>query len=136
MKTMLRSAAALLAGLITIFVLSIGTDVFLEKNGYLTTAAFSRNATWVLALVLLCRILYFILGGFLAARLAPSRPMRHALIIGGVGVVLNVLGAVMTWDATPHAFSLSLILLAFVCSWLGGKLAGGRRDGARGSNAT
>ncbi len=130
---MLRSGAALFAGLVTIFVLSIGTDVLLEKNGYLTTAAFSRNAAWVIALVLICRCLYFVLGGFLAAKLAPNNAMRHALIIGCIGVALNILGAVMTWDATPHGFSLSLILLAFVCSWLGGKLVGRGRDGARGS---
>jgi len=128
MKTMLKSAAALLAGFITIFVLSVGTDVVLEKKGYLTTAAFSRNAGWVIGLVLICRILYFVFGGFLAAKLAPSYPMRHALIIGCVGVAMNILGAVMTWAGTPHWFSLALIFLAFVCSWLGGKVACRGRD--------
>jgi hypothetical protein len=135
MKIMLQSATALLAGFITIFLLSIVTDVLLEKNGYLTIAPFSHNAGWVIALVLICRSLYFVLGGFLTARLAPNHPMRHAVIIGYVGVALNILGAVMTWDAAPHGFSLSLISLAFLCSWLGGILAGRSRDGARAANA-
>jgi hypothetical protein len=128
MKT-LKSAAALLAGLITIFVLSIVTDVLLEKYGYLSAAAFSRNAPWVVALVLVSRIIYFILGGFLTAKLAPSHPMRHALIIGSIGVAMNIVGAVMTWDGTPHGFSIALIVLAFACSWLGGKLAARSREG-------
>jgi hypothetical protein len=130
MNVTLRSAAALLAGLVAIFTLSIGTDVLLEKGGYLTIARFGENAAWVLALVLFCRVVYFVLGGFLAAKLAPNHPMRHALIIGCVGVVLNVVGAVMTWEATPHWFSITLILLAFACSWFGGRLGSAERKDA------
>jgi hypothetical protein len=136
MKIILKSVVALLAALVTIFILSIGTDVLLEKNGYLTTAEFNRNAAWVIVLVLACRILYFILGGFLAAKLAPNHPTQHALIIGCIGVVLNIVGAVMTWSATPHAFSLALILMAFACSWLGGTLASRTRDERRTPNAS
>jgi hypothetical protein len=62
--------------------------------------------------------------------------MRHALIIGWIGVALNILGAVMTWDAVPHGFALSLIVIALVCSWLGGKLALRSRGGARAASVT
>lgn len=135
MKTILKSASALFVGFIIIFVLSVVTDILLEKNGYLKIKPFSDNAGWVIALVLICRSLYFVIGGFVAARLAPNHPVRHAVIIGCIGVALNILGAVTTWDIAPHWFSLSLIFLAFLCSWLGGKLAGRSRDGARAANA-
>ena len=38
------------------------------------------------------RLVISIAGAYLTAKLAPQRPMKHALILGGVGVVLGLVG--------------------------------------------
>jgi len=40
------------------------------------------------------RIVYTILGGYITARLAPHAPVRHALILGLVGLVTGLLGVI------------------------------------------
>jgi hypothetical protein len=76
------------------------------------------------------RIVISVAGCYITARLAPDRPMRHALALGVVGVVASAAGAVATWNRGPafgpHWYPLALIALAMPCAWLGGKLYGGR----------
>jgi hypothetical protein len=68
------------------------------------------------------RIVFGIAGCYLAARLAPDRPMKHALILGVVGLVLSIAGAAAMWDAGPAWYSLAIIAIALPCAWVGGKL--------------
>jgi hypothetical protein len=69
---------------------------------------------------------YSVIGSYLIARLAPDRPMRHALAGGVVGIVLCLVGAIATWNREPslgpHWYPLALIATALPCAWLGGKL--------------
>jgi hypothetical protein len=72
------------------------------------------------------RTVYGILGSYITARLAPHRPMQHALLGGAIGLILSTIGAVATWDRGPefgpHWYPLSLIVTAMPCAWLGGKV--------------
>ena len=47
------------------------------------------------------RIVIAIFGCWLAARLAPSQPMNHALITGGIGMCIATAGAIYAWDKGP-----------------------------------
>lgn len=69
------------------------------------------------------RSLYAVAGGFIAGRLAPNRPVLHALILGAIGFALAILGAVMEWGAGNHWYPIALVLTALPCSWVGGKLS-------------
>jgi len=86
------------------------------------------NALWALATAY--RVVYGVAGCYIAARLAPDRPMRHAMALGVVGLALSIAGAVVTWDRGPGFgpkwYPLALIAIAIPCAWLGGKLQGGR----------
>ena len=42
------------------------------------------------------RTVFAIAGCYITARLAPDRPMMHALVLGSVGVVRSTAGAVAT----------------------------------------
>jgi hypothetical protein len=44
------------------------------------------------------RIVISIAGAWLTARLAPDKPMTHAMRLGYVGVVLGLIGLVATWN--------------------------------------
>jgi hypothetical protein len=70
------------------------------------------------------RLIIGIAGAYLTAKLAPDRPLRHALILGYVGTVLGLIGVVTTWNLGlgPRWYPISLAVLAIPQCWLGGWL--------------
>ena len=118
-----RSIGALLAGFVVVVILSVGTDLALHAAGiFPPLGQIMSNALFLLATVY--RTVYAVVGSFITARLAPDRPMGHALVGGGIGLVLAAVGAVVTWnkDLGPHWYPLALIATALPCAWVGGKL--------------
>lgn len=113
------------AGLVAIFVLSIGTDVALHAAG-IFPAIGQPVSDRLLLLATTYRCVYAVAGCYLTARLAPDRPMRHALVLGIVGVILSTAGAIATWNRGPafgpHWYPLALIASALPCAWVGGLL--------------
>lgn len=120
-RRMGRSIGAVLAGMAAIFVLSIGTDVALHAAGIYPPLG-QRMSDGLFVLATAYRIVYGILGSYIAARLAPDRPMQHALALGAIGLVLSTVGAVVMWDAGPAWYSLAIIAIAMPCAWAGGRL--------------
>ena len=124
-RRILRSIGAVLAGLLVIFILSLGTDVVMHATGiYPPWFQPMADGLWVLALAY--RIVYGVAGGYIAARLAPNRPMAHALALGAVGLALSIAGVAANWNKGPEYgpkwFSLALIATALPCAWVGGRL--------------
>ena len=118
-----RSIGALLAGFVVVVILSLGTDLARHAAGiFPPLGQIMSNPLFLLATVY--RTVYAVLGSYITARLAPDRPMGHALLGGGIGLVLAVVGAVVTWnkDLGPHWYPLALIVTALPCAWVGGKL--------------
>jgi hypothetical protein len=123
-----RSIRAVFTGLLSTFALTTAVDMALHAAGVFP--AFGQpmsDALFVLALAY--RIPLNTLGCVLAARLAPARPMRHALALGLVGVGLATLGAVLMWDCGPAWYSLANIAVALPCAWCGGRLYRGKERG-------
>ena len=116
-----RRIGAVLAGLLAIFILSTATDVALHATGVFPPWG-ERMSDALFLLALAYRIVYGIAGCYVTARLAPDRPMQHALALGAVGVVFSTAGAVAMWDAGPAWYSLVVIAIAMPCAWAGGKL--------------
>jgi len=124
-KQTLRTAGAIMAGFLVIVVLSIGTDFLTHAIGVFPEPGEAMSAAlYILATVY--RVIYSILGCYITARLAPNRPMRHALWLGLVGVLFSIAGTVATWNLGPefgpHWYPIALILLSMPCAWLGAKL--------------
>lgn len=120
-----RSIAAAIAGLVAIFVLSLGTDAVLHATGVFP--AFGQPMSdGLFALATAYRVVYGIAGSYLTARLAPDRPMAHALALGFVGFCLSTVGAAATWNRGPEFgpkwYALAVIAMAIPCAWAGGKL--------------
>jgi len=120
-----RSIGAVLAGMLAVIVLSIGTDVVLHATGVFPPWGQPASDA-LLLLATAYRTVYGVAGGYIAARLAPDRPMTHALALGVVGLAVSILGAVVTWNKGPafgpHWYPLALIVLAMPQAWAGGKL--------------
>lgn len=120
-----RSIGAVLAGLVAIFVLSLGTDALLHATGVFP--AFGQPMSdGLFALATVYRVVYGVAGSYLTARLAPRRPMAHALVLGFIGVCLSTIGAVTTWNRGiefgPKWYALAVIAMAIPCAWAGGRL--------------
>ena len=118
---LLRSIGATLAGLLAIVILSTATDMALHATGIYPPIN-ERMSDKLFVLATAYRIVFGIAGCYLAARLAPDRPMKHALILGVVGLVLSIAGAAAMWDAGPGWYSLAIIAIALPCAWIGGKV--------------
>ena len=75
-------------------------------------------------LALSYHLAYTLFGSYLAARLAPNRPMGHALAIGALGIVISTLGliAIVTDNLAPAWYGWMLIVLSLPVAWVGGKL--------------
>lgn len=131
----LRSIGALFAGFLVVFILSLGTDVVLHATGVFPPwGEPMSDSRFLLATVY--RILYAVAGSYVTGRLAPHRPMKHALLGGVVGLVLSTLGAVATWDRGPefgpHWYPLALVATALPCAWAGGRLRTRQLEADRG----
>ena len=120
-----RRIGAVLAGFAAIFILSTATDIVLHATGVFPPwGQPMAGALFLLALVY--RTVYGIAGSYLTARLAPNRPMSHAVALGVVGVLVSLAATVATWNAGPAFgpkwYPISLIIIAVPCAWAGGLL--------------
>lgn len=122
-KETLKSIGAVIAGFALLVILSIIMDSILEKTGVMKTDPFNENPVWLIAIIILYRTVFNTFGCYLTARLAPNRPLKHAIILGIIGVVLTIVGLIAMWDIPPRWYPISLIVLTLPAAWLGGKMA-------------
>lgn len=123
--TIIRSIGAVVAGLATVVVLSTGTDLALEHS-VLPAMNTAQVSPPLLALALSYRILFGVLGGYVTARLAPSRPMTHATILGVIGTLAAIAGIFAMWRFGNQWYPIALAVLALPQIWAGAWLAGRR----------
>jgi len=120
-----KSILAILAGFVVVVAISIGTDVILELTGVLPKIGTRLSDSQAL-LATVYRTIYGVVGSYVTARLAPNKPMKHALIGGAIGIVIATIGAAVTWNHVPslgpHWYPVSLIIGALPTAWLGAQI--------------
>jgi peptidoglycan/LPS O-acetylase OafA/YrhL len=124
-RRILRRIGAVLAGLFAVAILDTIIDVVLHATG-VYPPWFQPMATPLWFLAIGYRAVDGVIGGYIAARLAPDRPVKHALALGIIGVVLATAGVVATWNKGPEFgpkwYPLALVVIALPCALIGGKL--------------
>jgi hypothetical protein len=118
-----KSVWALAAGLIFIIGVTTLVDIVLHLFGvYPPMDQPIDNSLALLATIY--RIVISSAGAWLTARLAPEQPMKHAMVLGYVGVVLGLVGLVATWNIGlgPKWYPIALVVLAIPQCWAGGKI--------------
>jgi len=120
-NNIMKSIGAVLAGLVLVIVLSSVMDMAL-LGANLMKHPFDLNPAWFIAFVILYRSAFGMLGAYATARLAPGKPMQHAMIVGFIGFALSIVGAIVMWDTPPHWYPLSLVVTALPSAWLGGRI--------------
>ena len=121
---MLRSVFAVITGFVVIACLAIGSDaiahsMFPDKFG-------AKNAVSDVGLLFATEVYVFIyatFGCWLCARMARRRPMFHALVLGVLGLVFNIIGGYMTWQLYPRWYTVIGLLAVMPAAWLGGWIA-------------
>lgn len=125
--TFRRSVLAVFAGLLANAVLSTVTDLLLVAAGvFPPLSQFGDPAYFsdsLLLLALAYRTLFGVLGCWLTAKLAPSRPMAHSLSLGAIGFAVGVIGAAVTWQTWTSWYSLAIIAVTLPSAWLGARFA-------------
>jgi hypothetical protein len=124
-RSLPRSIGAVVAGFLTVAVLSTVTDLCLHAaRVFPPEGQPMTESLWYLATVY--RLFFTVAGGFVTAAIAPSRPTTHVVVLGCIGAVMALLGVIATWDKGPAFgpkwYPISLVVTAIPCTWLGGRL--------------
>jgi hypothetical protein len=118
-----KSVWAVVAGVLVIIVVTTLVDIVLHLTRVFPPMDQPINDALAL-LATSYRIVISIGGAWLTARLAPNKPMKHAMILGYVGVVLGLVGVVTTWNMGlgPRWYPIALAVLAIPQCWAGGRI--------------
>jgi hypothetical protein len=118
-----RSALAILAGLGANILLSTSADQVFHFTGVYPPWGVPMEETGDNMLALSYRFVFGVISGYIAARLAPDRPVRHAIVLGMIGTALGLLGlmVVMQNPMGPTWYPVLLAAFALPSTWLGGK---------------
>jgi MFS-type transporter involved in bile tolerance (Atg22 family) len=122
-RNILRSVGAVRAGLVFIGVTHTGTVAILENIGVLPKGNL-HVGTGLILIVIGYRAVLSLIGCYITAFLAPKSPMKHALVLGIVGVLLSTVGAIATANMNlgPSWYAWTLVAMSLPIAWLGGKL--------------
>jgi hypothetical protein len=119
----LKSVWAVLAGFLTVALLSVGTDWVLERVGIFPPASDQGLfVTWMLALAFFYRSVFAVLGGVVTAYLAPVHAMRHVYALAILGTIGGIAGVIAGWNLSSHWYPIALAVTAFPLVWWGGKI--------------
>lgn len=119
-----RSIGAVLAGVLTNIVVVGAIDAAMRAAGVFP-AMFEPMDDRQWAIALANRVVMAVVGGFITAWLAPSRPLRHVLILGGIETLLSGLFVAVNWNKPeygPHWFGVGVAISCVPLALLGGVL--------------
>lgn len=136
MPPVARSVAAAVVGFLVIGLLAIGTDAIVKASVPGVFGADDRvdSVPWLL-IIQLYVFVYAAFGCWLAARMAPNRPMRHALILGVLGLAFNIAGTIALWDKMPAWYHIVALALVMPAAWMGGRIRERQLQRVNGSSA-
>jgi hypothetical protein len=127
-----RSFAAITLGFLVVVALSFGGDEMLRL---VWPSAFGMANRVVSAPALLIVIGYVfisaVIGCYVTARIAPNAPLVHALVLGGIALVLNIVGTVARWSSEPPWYHIAVVALVMPAAWVGGTLGARGERGRR-----
>jgi hypothetical protein len=126
---MTKSVLAVIAGFfVTAAVAFAADDLVLRLVPGVRDSAGRVTDTGILVLMLVYTAVSAVAGSYVTGRLAPSRRLLHAMVLGVIALALSILATVMFWEAGPpwyHAIAVGIVL---PCAWAGGTLAARNRE--------
>jgi hypothetical protein len=124
-RLILRRIGAGLAGLLFGAIAATLVDVILHSTSVFPPWGQPMSDNLFL-LATSYRLVFNVASCYIAARLAPDKPMQHAMTLGYVGAALSAIATIATWNKGPsfgpHWYPIGLAITAIPCAWVGGKL--------------
>jgi hypothetical protein len=119
-----RSVGAVAAGLFANAILAAVADQILVWFGVFPPWGQITYEPVPYVLALTYRTVFGVAGAYITARLAARSPMRHALALGVVGLVLSLAGivAAVVKDVGPVWYPVVLLVITMPAAWLGGRI--------------
>jgi uncharacterized BrkB/YihY/UPF0761 family membrane protein len=123
MKNFIKSIFAVFAGLIFIVATHTIVDQVLQAKNILP-----KDNLWVstnlILLVIFYRAILSFFGCFLTAHLAPQKPLKHSLILGGIGTVFSIIGSIANqhYNLGPNWYPWTLVILSLPIAYFAGYL--------------
>jgi hypothetical protein len=124
-----KSIWAVVASILAVLVATTLVDVVLHVTGVFPPLG-ERITDGQAAIATAYRVVFGVAGAWLTARLAPSKPMAHVVVLGVLGTAASIAGVAVTWNADlgPRWYAILLAVLAMPQTLLGGRLAGAARS--------
>lgn len=126
MTNTFKSIGTVVTGFLTIAILSIVTDLIVEGVGLLPPATQPEAYLWWhLAIALFYRSVYAVVGGYLTAKLAPSKRMTHVIALAVIGTIIGTLGTIANWDKAVMSgvwYPVVLLITSPLFVWWGGTM--------------
>lgn len=122
MKPIHRSLLAVLAGFVFIGALVNAATLGLAAAGVLPPAQGPIFDIGTLLAIQAIVAVIAIAGCWLTAWLAPSHPLRHALIEGVLGLAITVASVIVRWELQPVWYSVLALATVMPYAWIGGRL--------------
>lgn len=119
-----RSILAIVVGFVLTGALNVGTNTVLSRVApeLVTPPGTPNHNTTGLLIICAYVALFGILGCYVTARLAPSRPLLHALIMGGIALAMSIAMTISAWNDAPAWFNVYNLLAVMPYAWIGGTL--------------
>ena len=108
--------------------LAVGGDALLHR---IMPGSFGNDGMahgLALSVALINTAVFGALGAYVAARLAPGHPLRHALILGAIALLLSIIATIQLWHTAPVWYHVLAVLLVLPAAWLGGMLVERRAE--------
>jgi hypothetical protein len=120
----LKSIGVVLLAFLVNTMLSVVTDFLLEQIGILPKPEKGLFETSAILICLSYRAIYFILTGFIIAKLAPNKTILHTLILGVIVVAIILLSVINPEFSHKSKlwFGYTLAAMTIPCLWLGVKI--------------
>ncbi len=119
---MKRLLLAIVAGFIVTAVLSIATDHLFHVTGVYPPYGEPMFATGLLTLALSYRVIFTLIGSYITAMIAKENAMKAVTILGIIGSILWLAGAIAMWEYGPAWYSLGGAFTGIPLTLVGGKL--------------
>jgi hypothetical protein len=133
-RLILRRIGAGLAGLLFGAIAATLVDVILHSTSVFPPWGQPMSDNLFL-LATSYRLVFNVASCYIAARLAPDKPMQHAMALGYIGAAVSAIATIGTWNKGPsfgpHWYPIALVVTAIPCAWVGGKLFLARQPAAR-----
>ena len=125
-----RSIASVGLGFLAVVLLSLGTDQVLHVLNIYPPWGQPMHEPGLNFLALSYRCVYTLIGGYIAARLAPHAVMLHVLILAIIGFLMGTLGVVGTWNMNlgPRWYPIAIAVTGAPLTLLGGMFHGKKRS--------